>query len=75
MFGNVNDKKSEISKNRAEHDNRIFYSLEMLHTLPNVNYLAKVRNSDEIVHLKEEETQETIGGHQGKKEETQEGVH
>ncbi len=26
-------------------------SLEMLHTLPNVSYLAKVRNTDEVVHL------------------------
>ncbi len=44
VFGNVNDSKSGISKNRVENFKRSFYSLEQLHTLPNVNYLAKVRN-------------------------------
>ena len=46
MFGNVNDKKSTITQTREENEERLFYSLEMLHALPNVNYLAKVRNSD-----------------------------
>jgi MoCo/4Fe-4S cofactor protein with predicted Tat translocation signal len=44
VFGNVNDKESSISKARSD-SNRLFYSLEFLHVLPNVNYLAKVRNS------------------------------
>jgi len=26
---------------------RLFFSLEQLHVLPNVNYLAKVRNTEE----------------------------
>ena len=35
----------------------------------------QVRNRDEIVHLNEEQTQETIGGKEEKKEEKVEGVH
>lgn len=75
VFGNVNDKKSTVYQTRMENDNRVFYSLEMLHTLPNVNYLAKVRNNDEIVQLRQEDKQETIGGQQKKDEEVKEGVH
>jgi molybdopterin-containing oxidoreductase family iron-sulfur binding subunit len=49
-FGNVNDKTSEIYKiRREEQEERTFYVLEDIHTLPNVNYLARVRNTDEIV--------------------------
>ena len=73
VFGNVNDKQSVIYKHREDNQDRIFYVIEMLHTLPNVSYLAKVRNNDEIVHLREDQKQETIGGQQGKKEEQQEG--
>jgi MoCo/4Fe-4S cofactor protein with predicted Tat translocation signal len=75
VFGNVNDKKSAVYQHRADNQQRLFYSLEMLHTLPNVSYLAKVRNNDAIVHLGEEETQETTAGQKGKKEEKMEGVH
>jgi molybdopterin-containing oxidoreductase family iron-sulfur binding subunit len=49
VFGNVNDKESKITKTRAEHDERLFYVIEQLHTLPNVNYLAKIRNTSEII--------------------------
>ena len=73
VFGNVNDKQSAVYQHRADNQDRLFYVIEMVHTLPNVSYLAKVRNNDEIVHLGEDETQETIGGQQGKKEEQQEG--
>ncbi len=45
QFGNVNDKESEVSKARKD-ENRNFYVLEQLHVLPNVSYLAKVRNTD-----------------------------
>ena len=49
-FGNVNDKDSKISKIRYEEQlNRKFYVLEQLHVLSNVNYLAKVRNTDRKV--------------------------
>jgi molybdopterin-containing oxidoreductase family iron-sulfur binding subunit len=46
-FGNANDKSSSIVKTRLENPNRQFYVLEQLHTLPNVTYMAKVRNKDE----------------------------
>lgn len=45
VFGNVNDPNSEIAKLRSEtQKNRVFYVLEQLHILPNINYLAKIRN-------------------------------
>jgi molybdopterin-containing oxidoreductase family iron-sulfur binding subunit len=46
VFGNVNNKDSEISTVRRENQHRVFYALEQLHILPNVNYLAKVRNTE-----------------------------
>jgi molybdopterin-containing oxidoreductase family iron-sulfur binding subunit len=46
VFGNANSKHSAISITRLENPLRTFYSLEQLHVLPNVNYLAKVRNLD-----------------------------
>jgi len=46
VFGNVNDTKTNISTTRAENMDRLYYVIEELHTLPNVNYLAKVRHSD-----------------------------
>ena len=49
-FGNVNDKESEIYKIRyREQAERTFYVLEHIHTLPNINYLSKIRNTDEII--------------------------
>ncbi|HEX9514378.1 MAG TPA: TAT-variant-translocated molybdopterin oxidoreductase [Puia sp.] len=48
VFGNVNDKESLISHTRGENSYRLFYALEELHVLPNVNYLAKVRNTEVI---------------------------
>jgi molybdopterin-containing oxidoreductase family iron-sulfur binding subunit len=53
VFGNVNDKESAVTKHREENNGRIFYALEMLHVLPNVSYLAKVRNTDEVIHSQE----------------------
>ena len=41
-------KKVMYSKVREENQQRSFYVLEQLHVLPNVTYLAKVRNTDEI---------------------------
>ncbi|CAN5784856.1 TAT-variant-translocated molybdopterin oxidoreductase [soil metagenome] len=53
-FGNVNDKESDVYKIRnVEQVNRNFYVLEQLHVLPNVSYLAKIRNTDR--HLGSEE--------------------
>jgi len=58
VFGNVNNKDSEISTVRRENKNRLFYALEQLHVLPNVNYLAKIRNTDLLTGVKEEEPAE-----------------
>lgn len=52
-FGNVNDRESEVYKARGD-KNRTFYVLEQLHTLPNVSYLAKVRNTDRHIGAGEE---------------------
>ncbi|MBS1608407.1 MAG: TAT-variant-translocated molybdopterin oxidoreductase [Bacteroidetes bacterium] len=49
VFGNAHDKESAIFKTREENENRLFYVIEQIHTLPNVNYLAKIRNTDEII--------------------------
>lgn len=49
-FGNVNDKESAIYKVRYEDNKeRVFYMLEHLHALPNVNYLSKIRNTKEVM--------------------------
>jgi molybdopterin-containing oxidoreductase family iron-sulfur binding subunit len=53
-FGNVNDKESEVSKQRND-ASRNFYVLEQLHVLPNVSYLAKIRNTDRQIGFHEEE--------------------
>ncbi|HET7115521.1 MAG TPA: [Fe-S]-binding protein, partial [Hanamia sp.] len=46
QFGNVKDNESKIAKIRFEEQvSRKFYVLEQLHVLPNINYLAKVRNT------------------------------
>ena len=53
-FGNVNDKESEVYKIRnVEQQHRNFYVLEQLHVLPNVSYLAKVRNTDRHIGVEE----------------------
>jgi len=52
VFGNVRDKNSVIAKTRAENDDRLFYVIEQIHTLPNVNYLAKIRNTSEMIESK-----------------------
>jgi molybdopterin-containing oxidoreductase family iron-sulfur binding subunit len=53
VFGNVHDKESRVNKMRQDNDQRLFYVIEQLHTLPNVNYLAKIRNTDEVFEVKE----------------------
>ena len=44
VFGNANDSNSAIVKCRQENEQRVYHVLEELHVLPNLNYLAKVRN-------------------------------
>jgi molybdopterin-containing oxidoreductase family iron-sulfur binding subunit len=46
-FGNIKNDKNEIVKVRAEQKQRLYYTLEPLHTLSNVSYLAKIRNKGE----------------------------
>ena len=55
-FGNVNDKESDVYKIRhVEQKHRNFYVLEQLHVLPNVSYLAKIKNTERnVTNIKEE---------------------
>jgi molybdopterin-containing oxidoreductase family iron-sulfur binding subunit len=74
VFGNVNDKESAIRKVRTTEDaNRTYYVLEQLHVLPNVSYMAKVRNTDRVVGNHEED--ESEANVTEKKEVTTEAAH
>ena len=58
-FGNVNDKESDVYKIRnVDQKNRSFYVMEQLHVLPNVSYLAKVRNTEREIGPLEEKAPE-----------------
>jgi molybdopterin-containing oxidoreductase family iron-sulfur binding subunit len=48
VFGNNYDKNSAVSKMVLDNPKRSFHVLEQLHVLPNITYLAKIRNTDEI---------------------------
>jgi molybdopterin-containing oxidoreductase family iron-sulfur binding subunit len=48
VFGNANNPNSEVSLSRKNNSKRLFHALEQIHVMPNINYLAKVRNTDEI---------------------------
>lgn len=49
VFGNVNDQESAIYKLRYEEQKeRVFHVLEEIHTLPNINYLSKIRNTNTL---------------------------
>jgi MoCo/4Fe-4S cofactor protein with predicted Tat translocation signal len=51
VFGDMNQVESEIYKIRKQDQvNRTFYVMEQLHVLPNVSYLAKIRNTDREVN-------------------------
>ena len=69
-FGNVNDKESDVYKIRfVEQKHRNFYVLDQLHVLPNVSYLAKIKNSDRhITNEKEEVTEPAEGANKTEKE-------
>jgi Fe-S-cluster-containing dehydrogenase component len=69
VFGNAHDKESEISKVRAANTQRSFHVLEQLHVLPNVSYLAKVRNADDAA----KNWPEKSAAHHDAKEEKHEG--
>jgi Fe-S-cluster-containing dehydrogenase component len=49
VFGNAYDSRSEVAQIRKNNEQRIFHVLEQIHTLPNVSYLAKIRNTDQII--------------------------
>lgn len=46
VFGNQNDTNSAVVQKKHDNALRLFYSLEQIHTVPNVSYLTKVRNTD-----------------------------
>lgn len=62
-FSNVNDPSSTVTQIRKNNPGRLFYVIEQIHTLPNVSYLAKVRNTEDIVMTVEE--QDASGEHAG----------
>lgn len=45
-FGNVNDKLSDVSVARNDKNRNFLACTRQLHVLPNVSYLAKIRNTD-----------------------------
>jgi len=50
VFGNVNDKNSAVYKLRhQQQQERKYYVLEEIHSLPNVNYLSKIRNTELVI--------------------------
>jgi len=58
VFGNANDPESTVSQWRKNNPNRLFHVIEQIHTLPNVSYLAKIRNTEEIL-----ENEHNMGEH------------
>ncbi len=54
VFGNAFDTSSKVAQIRRNNQERIFHVLEQIHTLPNVSYLAKIRNTEEIIEGKKE---------------------
>jgi len=53
VFGNINNSKAAVVAHRTENNDRLFRVIEQIHTLPNVSYLAKVRNRDEEIATEE----------------------
>jgi molybdopterin-containing oxidoreductase family iron-sulfur binding subunit len=60
VFGNVHDASSKVRQVLSENKQRSYAVLEQLHVLPNVTYLAKVRNTEEVI---EEEGHEAVPEH------------
>ena len=59
VFGNAGAADSAISKLRVDNAQRIFYALEELHVLPNLNYLAKVRHTEAVWGPNNTDSEET----------------
>ncbi|HSC54769.1 MAG TPA: TAT-variant-translocated molybdopterin oxidoreductase [Phnomibacter sp.] len=53
-FGDANDKKSAVHNEREHNPLRMYYALEQIHVLPNVNYMAKIRNTEELIAVEGE---------------------
>lgn len=66
VFGNIKDNNSAVVKTRVENVKRNYEVLEQLHVLPSISYLAKVRNTDELL-IKEEHGEVTEQGTVGEK--------
>jgi molybdopterin-containing oxidoreductase family iron-sulfur binding subunit len=65
-FGNVNNSDSAINRVRRDNQNRTFNVLEPIHTLPNINYLAKVRNTEVLaIHAGEGDELKTTNKEHG----------
>lgn len=60
VFGNVHDASSKVRQVLSDNKQRSYAVLEQLHVLPNVTYLAKVRNTEEVI---EEEGHEAEPAH------------
>ncbi len=75
VFGNVHDSQSQVSKIRHDNPQRSFYVLEQLHVLPNVTYLAKVRNTDEIIEKGEHGEEKHEAGIPAVEHKTEEAAH
>ena len=76
VFGNSHDAESDVAKVRANNKQRRFDVLEQLHVLPNVTYLAKVRNTEEKDEKweKEGEHYEYIKSHESHEGKTEHGA-
>jgi molybdopterin-containing oxidoreductase family iron-sulfur binding subunit len=47
VFGNAVDKESAVARINKENKLRSYHVLEQLHVLPNITYMAKIRNTDD----------------------------
>ena len=62
VFGNVNDKESDDQqKQEQKMMNVLFYVIEQMHILPNVNYLARSGTQSEMIESKIKEHAATEG--------------
>jgi molybdopterin-containing oxidoreductase family iron-sulfur binding subunit len=71
VFGDINDTNSAVAKMAA--DERMYHLLEEVGIQPNVFYLTKIRNSDEVVsHEKHQNKEEHKGSEEHKEEHKEE---
>jgi Fe-S-cluster-containing dehydrogenase component len=70
VFGNLRDPKSEVMKMHNENPKRSFAVLEQLHTLPNITYFAKLRNTNEMDARWKDEDEKDVNEETPKKVDT-----